>query len=154
MNKFLVTALYIVTISSFFVTSDILALSVRPPEFYTVTKSFSEPIPFQTIYEENNDLTVGTQEIRIEGKDGIASKTYEISYRNSVEESRKQVGYTLIAKPADRVIVSGTSTAKEAPLGNRIINNTYLKVILVLVFLIFALFIPRAYRHRKTEVKI
>ena len=66
----------------------------------------------QTIYQNDADLEAGKTEISQKGKDGSQKVTFEVSYRNDKEVSRKSVSTKIIKEPVEQIVIVGTKGKK------------------------------------------
>ena len=78
-------------------------LSVRT----TVSALRIEDIPFQTIYQSNDDVDQGQTKILTDGLIGAREVSYEIAQINGVAVERKVLSETIIAEPVHKVIETG-----------------------------------------------
>lgn len=67
-----------------------------------------ESIPFDTRVEYSNSMFEGESERSQQGRDGEKEITYEVTYVDGEEESRKVVGEQVIREPVSSIIVKGT----------------------------------------------
>ncbi|MCI8859601.1 MAG: DUF348 domain-containing protein [Lachnospiraceae bacterium] len=67
-----------------------------------------ESIPFDTRVEYSDNLFEGESERSQQGRDGEKEITYEITYVDGEEESRKAVGEQVVREPVSSIIVKGT----------------------------------------------
>lgn len=67
-----------------------------------------EKIPFETKEKDDNSMNEGTSKVVTEGVDGVAKVTYEITYIDGKESSRKEIARTTVTEPVDKVIANGT----------------------------------------------
>lgn len=84
-----------------------------------LTETTLESMPFETIQIESDEIYEGQIKIVNKGEDGIVENTFEISYSNGVEVSRKLIAQAIISDPVDRVILIGTKpTPPTVPTGS------------------------------------
>jgi murein DD-endopeptidase MepM/ murein hydrolase activator NlpD len=69
-----------------------------------------EKIPFDTVYEKDSSAYKGQQSVVKAGTEGKKSVTYEIAQVNGVELERKVISETVLAKPVDKIVKTGTKT--------------------------------------------
>lgn len=67
-----------------------------------------EKIPFETKEKDDSSMNEGTSKVVTEGVDGVAKVTYEITYIDGKESSRKEIARTTVTEPVDKVIANGT----------------------------------------------
>jgi G5 domain len=72
----------------------------------TVTQT--EPIKFKTRTVKDNWLPKGTREMRTGGVDGVRTRTYEVTYVDGRETSRKLIKNEVTRKPVTEVVAVGT----------------------------------------------
>jgi len=68
----------------------------------------SEPIPYQVITRENNNLDEGVERVVQEGKQGELQRKILLTYRDGKEIDRTVVEEFVAVKPEDRIIERGT----------------------------------------------
>lgn len=68
----------------------------------------SESIPFETVYEESADLYVGTEEISVEGVDGLKDVHFEEIAVAGEAMVNKTLTETTVTEPVTEVILVGT----------------------------------------------
>lgn len=74
----------------------------------TLTITEEETIAHETIREEDDTLTKGTEKVATKGVDGLVSKTYEVTKEGGVETGRELVMEATIVEKVDEVIKVGT----------------------------------------------
>ncbi|MEV6597184.1 G5 domain-containing protein [Actinoplanes sp. NPDC051346] len=77
----------------------------------TVTET--EPIKFKTRTVKDNWLAKGEKELRTEGIDGVRTKTYEVTYVDGKEKSRKELKSEVTRKPVDQVTAVGAGQTEQ-----------------------------------------
>ncbi len=65
-------------------------------------------IPYQTIYEDSNELETGTFKVKTEGRDGSVNIVHEIVTLFGTEIKRSEVNTLKISDPVNQVILRGT----------------------------------------------
>ncbi|MBR3157418.1 G5 domain-containing protein [Candidatus Saccharibacteria bacterium] len=78
------------------------------PKIETKTETVTEPISHDVKTVEDNSLEYGKTKITTEGADGIITYTYEVTYEDGKETSRKQISKETTKKPITKVIAKGT----------------------------------------------
>ena len=68
-----------------------------------------EAIPFETIFEENDEEELGYQEVTQEGVEGLRTEVYVTTYWEG-EEVSSELLETTVVEPTDQVVVKGTKT--------------------------------------------
>lgn len=75
----------------------------------------TESIPFETEYRDDPDMTVGEERTVTEGRNGVRTTTFEVTYINGEEDSRIQIGQPQVTRePVTRVIARGTAPEEVA----------------------------------------
>lgn len=74
----------------------------------TGQETVEEKIPFETKEKDDSSLNEGTSKVVTEGTEGIDKVTYEITYIDGKESSRKEISRTSVTAPVDKVIANGT----------------------------------------------
>ena len=77
-----------------------------------------EPILFETEVTYSNSMTVGTSSITTEGINGEKEVTYEITYVDGKEESRKVIRETVLKEAVNQVLVQGSK-----PKGKTVVSK-------------------------------
>ncbi len=77
----------------------------------TVNEYYTESIPFETEYVNDNKLLKGKEKVRTEGKEGEMVYTASVTYLNGVEVSRQVVSCEATKAPVNKVIAKGTLEA-------------------------------------------
>ena len=72
------------------------------------TSTFSEPIPYEVIYEDNPNAFVGENTTRIAGVLGERQVTARITRQNGIEMDRVDLAYQTLSEPSSAVVVRGT----------------------------------------------
>jgi len=77
----------------------------------TKTETETEEVDFKTVTQETSSLNDGVKEIKTEGKKGVRTLTYEVTYTNDVETNRHLVSNEITTEPIDKVVLVGTYVA-------------------------------------------
>lgn len=85
----------------------------------TVTEK--EAVAFETKTEYSSTLYQGQSSVKQEGVNGEKEVTYEVTYVDNVEESRKQVSEVVTKEPVDEIILQGTK--KNASSGKTVVSR-------------------------------
>lgn len=72
-----------------------------------------EAIPFETEEKNDNSLLKGKSKVVTEGQDGVALKTYEITYENGEEVNRELVEEETVEPSTNKVVAVGTKVEKK-----------------------------------------
>ena len=72
-------------------------------------QTYTEDIPFETVYREDPNLPQGEEKILTEGAKGQLLKTADVVYKNSEQISSSVVRETVALQPVDRVVAVGTA---------------------------------------------
>ncbi len=78
------------------------------PKYETKTEKVTEEISFETKYEEDSDLEEGTTTVKQEGENGIKEKTFEVTYKDGIEVSRKCIDEKIAKNSVPKIIAKGT----------------------------------------------
>ena len=76
------------------------------------TLTETEEIPFATESRYSSDMAEGTSKTEVAGVNGKKEVTYEVTYENGAEVSRKAVSEKIIEEAVNEVIVYGTKKAE------------------------------------------
>lgn len=77
--------------------------TVRNVETYTV------PVPFETVYQDDPSLAAGMQKVITQGKDGQNQCVASVLYESGEEISRVVMSETVLQAPVNQVIAVGTA---------------------------------------------
>lgn len=88
---------------------------VATPKVEVKTETKEEPVSFETKEEQTNSLSKGKTQIKQEGKDGKKAITFEVTYTDGKEASRKQVKEEVAEQPQTKIILVGTYVATPTP---------------------------------------
>lgn len=75
----------------------------------------TERIPFKKKQVKDPSLPEGTREVRVKGRPGERTLTYEVTITNGEETGRKLVNKEVTKKPVTRVIAIGTMEPEPEP---------------------------------------
>ena len=78
----------------------------------TVTKTYQESIPFETVIEYDDTMYKTKSRMRVQGANGLADVVADVTYVNGTETGRDILSYTVVREPVTAVKVVGT---KELP---------------------------------------
>jgi hypothetical protein len=78
----------------------------------------TEPIPYDTVENNDSSLAKGARTITTEGVDGERTVRYDVIYTNGVETSRVPISSEVTKDPVDKVIAVGTKTEEPKPSSN------------------------------------
>ncbi len=81
------------------------------------TETITESIPFETHKINDPSLANDTEIVKSEGKNGVKTKTWQVTYTNGVESSRTLVDENVTSQPVTKVISHGTKVALDCPNG-------------------------------------
>lgn len=82
------------------------------------TVTVEEEIPFQTTNRPTANLGQGKTRVAVEGKNGLAEKTYRVLYEDGVEVGRELVATTQVQAPVNKVVEYGKTTQIANVRGN------------------------------------
>lgn len=94
-------------------SSDLAIGQLSTPQVSTITsfeekeEVVEEPLPYSTIYKEDNTVEIGEREVEEEGKDGKLIKTYKVAYWYG-EETKRDILNTEKIPPQNEVVLIGT----------------------------------------------
>lgn len=71
-------------------------------------QTYTEDIPFETVYREDPDMPQGQEKVLVEGTNGQLLKTANVTYKNSQQISNTVIRETVAMQPVDRVVAVGT----------------------------------------------
>lgn len=78
------------------------------PSSYTRIETKKQSIPFDTTTVEDSELEYGKTMVKIEGVAGEKTLTYEVTYEDKKEVSRKLTKEEVTKQPITKVIANGT----------------------------------------------
>lgn len=89
------------------------------PKPITKIETTTESVAFETIEQQDNTLPSGQRQTTTEGVNGVKTHTYEVTYLNGVEQSRKETNSEITVQPLTKVVRVGTYVATTpAPTGS------------------------------------
>lgn len=74
----------------------------------TVTESYVESIPYETLIEYDDTMYKNKSRIKVQGVNGSADVVADVTYVNGVESERRILSYEVTAQPVSAVKVVGT----------------------------------------------
>ncbi len=92
-----------------------MVITVFRVEIKTVTEN--EAIKFKTVTEIDNNMALGESGIKVQGVNGEKAVTYEITYVNGEEVSRKALNSKVTKQAVDEVKTVGTQREDVVPNG-------------------------------------
>lgn len=78
------------------------------PKVEVKTETKDEPVSFETKEEQTNTLSKGKTQVKQEGKDGKKVITFEVTYTDGKETSRKQTKEEVTEQSQTKIILVGT----------------------------------------------
>ncbi len=78
----------------------------------------TESIAYSTQYENSSSLYTGETKVKQEGKNGSKEVTYEVTYVDGEEESRKEISSKTVEEPVTRIIQQGTKQKQSSSSGS------------------------------------
>lgn len=91
------------------------------PNIKVKKETKTESVTFETTYINDANLEQGKSVVRTEGKNGIKTFIYEVTYTDGKETARKLIGESITTAPVTKVIAQGTKvpyTPPPAPVNN------------------------------------
>ena len=88
-------------------------------------QTYTEDIPFETVYREDPTMPLGQEKVLVAGTKGQLLKTANVVYKNSQQVSNTVIRETVAQQPVDRVVAVGTGTEVGAE-GKPIIGDGYI----------------------------
>lgn len=85
--------------------------ATQSPKIEVKTETKEEPISFESKEEQTNKLSKGKTQVKQEGKDGKRVITFEVTYSDGKEVSRKQVKEESVEQPQAKITLVGTYVA-------------------------------------------
>jgi hypothetical protein len=92
-------------------TQHITVSKPNTPVVTTKTETDTQSIPFTSITVQNSTLAKGTTKITTAGVNGSETLTYEITYTNGNQTSKKLADTTVTSQPVQQVTADGTYVA-------------------------------------------
>ena len=81
------------------------------PTVTTKTVTTTQPVAFTTTTEQDSSLAKGTNQIKVQGVNGVETQVYKVTYENGQETDRTLVSTTVTTPPVNEVIEDGTYVA-------------------------------------------
>ena len=82
----------------------------------TVTKTFLESVPYNTVYVDESLMLKGDEKVVTEGVEGQVAHTATVTYFNGQEVSRQVLSSEQVSAPVDQVIARGTLEVEKGKL--------------------------------------
>ncbi len=86
--------------------------TVQQPKTETIRATATEMVAFTSSTVDDATLAQGTTQVRTAGVNGERTLTYEVTYTNGQETSRKEVANAITTQPVNEVIVKGTKAPR------------------------------------------
>lgn len=86
------------------------------PVVTTKTETKTEVVPFKTVEQNDPTLDKGKTAVKQEGKNGVTTITYTVTYTDGKETSRTETGRTVTTEPVDKVVLVGTKVVVKEPV--------------------------------------
>lgn len=83
----------------------------KTPEITTKIVEVKEVIAYETVTQEDSSLSKGSTRIITEGVNGERIRTYEVTYEDGIEKSRKFISSEVTKQPVNKVVANGTYVA-------------------------------------------
>jgi len=74
-------------------------------------ETVEETVEYETVEKDDSSLAEGKTKVVTEGKDGTDEVTYEVTYIDGEEDSRKEISRETVTAAVDEVIANGTAIA-------------------------------------------
>ncbi len=91
-----------------------ISLLSRSEETYVTTVE----VPFETVYEDTEDLQEGEEQVITEGVNGVADETVKVVYYGGEEYLRKTIEQQVTTEPINKVIKRGVAKSVQTPQGS------------------------------------
>ncbi|GEN56080.1 hypothetical protein GCM10012290_07660 [Halolactibacillus alkaliphilus] len=88
-------------------------VTTSEPKITTKLETITKNVSYDVIKQENDDLIEGTSKVVVKGKNGVRTITYEITFKDNVEISKKEISNE--STHVDEVIHIGTKPADNSP---------------------------------------
>lgn len=106
--------------------SQVQSVKTETPKPVVKTETTTEGVLFETTQQQDNTLPSGQQRTAVEGVNGVRTHTYEVTYLNGIEQSRKEIKNEVTTQPITKIVKLGTYVAPApAPVAASCPNGTY-----------------------------
>lgn len=78
----------------------------------TEVQTYTEAVPFETVYYDDPTLPLGVEKVLTQGKSGQTLCTASVTYENGVEVSRTLLQKSVRTHPISQVVARGTASGK------------------------------------------
>ena len=85
------------------------------PVVTTETVTETEAMPFETVRRDDASMDLGKEAVTTKGVDGLKTLTYEVTFTDGVETSRRLVSEEVTTEPVDEVTSVGTRKPPPPP---------------------------------------
>ena len=82
-------------------------------------EELTEPMPFETEYEKDETLAPDTQQVSVEGRDGLHRVRYRVTYADGVEEGREALSEVVLRAPVTQRIKRGPKDLSKVSVVSR-----------------------------------
>ena len=87
-------------------------MSITVDDVLQMEQTYTQEQPFKTSYVDDPTLPAGEQKVVVKGVPGQVRITANVTYKNSVEQSRTVLNQTILRQSVDEVILVGSGTDK------------------------------------------
>jgi hypothetical protein len=98
------------------------------PQVITKSEVQTKAVAFTTQTVADAVLPTGQQAVKQEGKEGVETLTYEVTYSDGKEVARKLASDTVTTQPVPKIVANGTYVAPKQSTSGLSNNNTYTNV--------------------------
>ena len=83
-------------------------MTVTVDDVLQMEQTYTQELPYKTSYCDDPSLPAGEQKVLVEGASGQLRVTANVTYKNSVEQSRTTLSETVLQQPVDQIVLVGT----------------------------------------------
>ena len=83
-------------------------MQVSVDRIVQMEQTYTEGIPFETIYLYDDTMPAGQEKVMVQGVEGQLMKTVSVVYRNSQQESSTVIQENVVQQPSNKVVTVGT----------------------------------------------
>lgn len=89
-------------------------MSITVDDVLQMEQTYTQEQPYKTSYVNDPTLPAGEEKVVVEGVPGQVRVTANVTYKNSVEQSRTVLSQTILRQSVDEVILVGTGEGKSS----------------------------------------
>lgn len=90
----------------------------------TVIESKTEPVPYESTTQNDPTMPAGTSVVATPGVNGVRTRSYQVTYLDSVETGRVEIANTITTQPVTQVTKVGTKQPEPTCANGTYVNSS------------------------------